>query len=556
MLKELLIINLALIEKLQVSFDAGLTVLTGETGAGKSIILQAIHLLGGGKAAATWVRSGAEQASVEALFEVAPGRDAIRKILADMGVEAEDELIVKRVISSKGTSRYFMNGSLATAKVVGQLVENMLSVASQNDHQQLLLPRNHLGFIDAVGDLWPKRLELTKLYDSWKEISRQYHDLQDQEKDKEQRRDFLSFQYKEIEDADLVSGEDAGLVIERDKLRASDDLTRLGQKSYQKLGQAVNDHLAQVRKDLLNMAEFDSSLDKMAEEVAGHCFQLEDHLLALRSYLETIPNEPSRLDAITARIDLLQKLKRKYGNDLDEVIAFGENAKQELEQIEAMDERLNELAKALEKSQGKLIKAANALSKDRQQVAGQLADKIGAELKALCFEQAGFEIDFGNDQERDLARISRLGWDRPEFIFSANPGEALKPLAKVASGGELSRLMLALKCLLAERDQVETVIFDEIDAGISGKAAEAVARKIKELAGHHQVFCITHLPQIASFADEHFLVEKGVVDDRTRTAISSLAPELRTSELARMLDGDSFTDQTLAYARDLIERSQ
>ncbi|MDH5524751.1 MAG: DNA repair protein RecN [Desulfobulbaceae bacterium] len=554
MLKELLITNLALIEKLQVSFENGLTVLTGETGAGKSIILQAIHLLGGGKAAATWVRSGAEQASVEALFEVAPGRDHFRRILAEMGFEADEELVVKRVISAKGSSRYFINGSLATAKVVGQLVENMLSVASQNDHQQLLQPRSHLDFIDAVGDLWPKRQELAKLYDGWKELRQKYHDLHALEKDKEQRRDFLSFQAKEIEEAGLVAGEDESLAQERDRLRSSDDLIRLGQKSYQQLGEALNDHLAKVRKDLTTMAGFDPSLDGLAEEVAGHCFQLEDHLATLRSYLETIPNDPSRLDVITARIDLLQKLKRKYGNDLDEVIAFGAQARQELEQIEALDERLAELAKGLVRAEGGLVAAADALSKARQEVAGQLAERIGRELKSLCFEQAGFEINFGV-QERDLAQMGRHGWDRPEFIFSANPGEALKPLVKVASGGELSRLMLALKCLLAERDQVETVIFDEIDAGISGKAAEAVARKIKELSGHHQVFCITHLPQIASFADEHFLVEKGVVDERTRTNISRLAPELRTSELARMLDGDSFTEQTLAYARDLIARS-
>lgn len=556
MLKELLITNLALIEKLQVSFSGGLTVLTGETGAGKSIILQAIHLLGGGKAAATWIRSGADKATVEALFEIGRDKQTLRNQLDEMGFEIEDELVVKRVISDKGTSRYFMNGSMATAKAVGEVMENMLSVASQHDHQQLLQARSHLDFIDSVGNLWDKRLILGELYDAWGAARSEYRDLLAKEKDKEQRRDFLTFQAREIEEAAIVPGEDEALAIERDRLRASDELTSLGQKSYQSLSDAVDNSLAKVRKNLEKMSGHDPSLAALAEEVAGHCYQLEDHRLALRSYLETISNDPAQLDQVTARIDVLQGLKRKYGEDLAEVLAYGRSAREELDQLEAMDERLAELKKTLTHTEKKLVAAADALSLERQQVATRLAERICQELKSLCFEQAGFEIRFGDDQDRAIDQMGRLGWDRPEFMFSANPGEALKPLAKVASGGELSRLLLALKCLLAQRDQVNTVIFDEVDAGISGKAAEAVARKIKELSGHHQVLCITHLPQIASFARDHFLVEKKVADQRTRTYISCLPEDSRTRELARMLDGDSVTDQTLAYVRELMQRNQ
>jgi DNA repair protein RecN (Recombination protein N) len=554
MLKELIITNLALIEKLHVSFAEGLTVLTGETGAGKSIILQAIHLLGGGKAAATWIRSGAETATVEALFELNPQHEIILEKLAEMGFEPETELVVKRVVTLKGSSRYFMNGSLATAKAVGEVMENLLSVASQHDHQQLLQPRSHLDCIDAVGGLWPQRLVVSQCYDKWTGARESYQELVAKERDKEQRRDFLTFQVKEIEEAATSPGEDEALMVERDRLRASDDLIGLGKKSWHLLAEAVNTPLSAVRKNLVQMAAFDPSLAGLAEEVAGNCFQLEDHVQAIRSYVETLASDPARLDVVTARLDLLQRLKRKYGRELDAVFVFGREAKQELAEIEALDERLAVLEKEMQESEAALKKAAGALSKSRQAAAQELAGKIRASLVSLCFERAVFEICFKGEQSQELGAISRLGWDRPEFMFSANQGEEPKPLAKVASGGELSRLMLALKTLLAQKDQVDTVIFDEIDAGISGKAAEAVAKKIRELAGHHQVFCITHLPQIASLADEHFLVQKSVVDARTKTSIIPLPVEKREHELARMLDGDSVSEQTLAYVRTLMER--
>lgn len=554
MLKELIITNLALIEKLHVSFAEGLTVLTGETGAGKSIILQAIHLLGGGKAATTWIRSGADTATVEALFEINPEQGGLQEKLAEMGCESDAELVVKRVISLKGTSRYFMNGSLATAKSVAEVMENLLSVASQHDHQQLLQVRSHLDYIDAVGGLWPQRLIVSNCYDKWMESKRSYQDLAGREKDKEQRRDFLIFQIREIEEAVVSPGEDAALVLERDRLRSSDELIGLGKKSWHLLAEAVNTPLAVVRKNLAQMAACDQSLVGLAEDLAGNCFQLEDHILAIRNYVEALASDPARLDVVTARLDLLQRLKRKYGGELDAVIEFCRQAKQELADIEALDERLADLEKQVRQHETELGREAALLSEARRASSEELADKIRASLVALCFEQAVFEILFRGEQDQELGSISRLGWDRPEFMFSANQGEEPKPLAKVASGGELSRLMLALKTILAQKDQVATVIFDEIDAGISGKAAEAVARKIRELAGHHQVFCITHLPQIASLADEHFLVQKSVVEARTKTSIVPLPFNKREDELARMLDGDSVSEQTLAYVRTLMVR--
>ncbi|PKN16381.1 MAG: DNA repair protein RecN [Deltaproteobacteria bacterium HGW-Deltaproteobacteria-3] len=480
----------------------------------------------------------------EAERPLPPGSEAGRR---------RQRLVVKRVVSLKGASRYFMNGSLATAKAVSEVMENLLSVASQHDHQQLLQPRSHLDCIDAVGGLWPQRLAVSQRYDKWVEARESYQALAAKERDKEQRRDFLAFQVKEIEESAASPGEDAALVLERDRLRASDDLIGLGKKSWHLLAEAVNTPLSVVRKNLAQMAAFDPSLAGLAEEVAGNCFQLEDHVQAIRNYVETLASDPARLDVVTARLDLLQRLKRKYGGELDAVIAFGREAKQELAELEALDERLACLEKEVRHNETALAEAAALLSEGRQAAAQELAGKIRAALAALCFEQAVFEIFF-KEPARGMGGISRLGWDRPEFMFSANQGEEPKPLAKVASGGELSRLMLALKTLLAQKDQVDTVIFDEIDAGISGKAAEAVARKIRELSGHHQVFCITHLPQIASLADEHFLVQKSVVDARTKTTIIPLSPEKREQELARMLDGDSVSEQTLAYVRTLMER--
>ncbi|MDA8164630.1 MAG: DNA repair protein RecN [Desulfobacteraceae bacterium] len=556
MLRELRIVNLALIEELHISFPAGLVVLTGETGAGKSIILQAIHLLSGGKVAGDWIRTGAESATVEALFEIRTGHRELRQSLEEAGIEeADGELIVRRVLTP-GKSRFFINGCLVTAKIAGDIAEHLLSVASQHDHQQLLAPRSHLDFIDAMGGHGLARRQLGAVYDEWQALRARLRQTQEAERDKEQRRDFLAFQAREIEEARLQPGEDELLAREKERLKSSDSLMRLGRESYHLLAEAVTEKLALARRNLEQMAALDQGVAGLAEEVAGHAFELEDRLAQLRDYVDNLADDPAALDRITARIDLLQRLKRKYGPELADVIACGEKARGELTELESMDELLAGLGKELEAAERTLLQQAGELSAGRLRTAERLAAEIGRGIESLSLPGARFEIGFEGPGEPGLADLGRTGWDRPQLMFSANPGEPVKPLAKVASGGELSRLMLALKCVLARQDQVETVIFDEIDAGISGKAAEAVARKIRELAGHHQVLCITHLPQIAACAEEHFLVEKSVAGARTRTTISRLPEEAKAAELARMLDGDSATGQTLAYARELLARNR
>jgi DNA repair protein RecN (Recombination protein N) len=503
------------------------------------------------------VRSGAETATVEALF-TCPDNSPVPGILEEHGVEIDDgAIIVKRVISAKGSSRYYLNGGMTTGKIASRAVEYLISVASQHDHQQLLTPAYHLDLVDAFGGLLPKRSELAAIFDRWTLLRSEYQQLQQRENDKEQRRDFLTFQCREIEEAAVVNGEDDSLEQEKDRLRASEDLRKLGGAGYELLNGRVNEALAEVRNALAKMASFDSELESLSEEVAGCGYQLEESGHRLHDYLENISDDPERLDEITARIDLLQNLKRKYGPTLDDVQEFGREAAGELRELEEMDERLELMAGELDSLTSELEGKAGELSGARVEAAKRLAVKVGEELNLLCLEKGVFDICFTEDDGGlSVETMTRKGWDLPEFMFSANPGEPLKPLAKVASGGELSRLMLALKCILARHDQVDTVIFDEIDAGISGNTAEAVARKIKELAGHHQVICITHLPQIASFAEDHFTVSKSVLDERTHTAIERLSDGARVEELARMLDGGAVTDKTRDYVSELIARNR
>ncbi|MBI5558822.1 MAG: DNA repair protein RecN [Deltaproteobacteria bacterium] len=554
MLCELHISNLALIEKLSLSFANGLSVLTGETGAGKSIILQAIHLLSGGKGSSSWVRSGAESTTIEALFEISGDHGLVIDTMKEQGFDCDGTIVLKRVLSQSGRSRFYINGSPATAKIIEELTEDLFSVASQHDHQQLLSSRYHLDFIDAVGDLWQQRLDFSRQYETWQLKKNEYENLRHKETEKEQRKDFLSFQVREILDAHIIPDEDERLALEKQRLKSADDLTRLGRKSYTLLYDST-DPMAQARKNLRQMAELDATVSPLAEDIAGLTFQLEEKLLLLRDYADSITNDPHALDAVMARLDVLQQLKRKYGPGLSDVISHGSSASRELEELEELDVRLETLEKELGRSEKELLAAALSLSGARQKTAAMLAETIKNELHSLCLDRALFEIRF-SEEEPSISSLGRTGADHPLFMFSANPGEPVKPIAQIASGGELSRLLLALKCLLARKDQVETVIFDEVDTGISGKAAESVARKIKELASHHQVICITHLAQIASCARDHYRVSKHVSDDRTHTSIVQLDKAEKVMELAGMLDGDSVTPQTLAYAAELINRNQ
>ncbi len=567
MLRELVIHNLALIEEMRLhfpgkdaAFPRGLVVFTGETGAGKSILLQAINLLAGGRAAATWIRTGAEQASVEALFELRAEHAELLALVAGHGIETDGELILRRVLSAQGKSRFYVNGALGTARLAAEICAELINIAGQHDQQQLLNPNRHLDFIDSLGDHWPARRNIARLHHRWQETRSRLEELGREERDKERRRDYLCFQVNEISEVAPEPGEDDALAEERARLRSADALLALGHKSHHLLSGPLSDAAGQLRRQLEQITALDPTADAMAEEIAGLTFQLEDQADGLRRYCEGIPKDPARLELVEERLDLLQRLKRKYaeaGDGLAGVLAYAQRAEEELTGLDRLDAELEQLGAERKRLESELATDARALSAARHTTAAGLASAMQAELAGLCLEQAVFSVAWPGEKENGLIldRLTASGIDRPEFLFSANPGEAPKPLARIASGGELSRLILALKCLLARKDAVNTIIFDEVDAGVGGRTAEAVARKIKELASHHQVLCVTHLPQIAGCADEHFKVEKTVRGDRTHTAITPLPGDARVLELARMLAGDSVTPHTLAFARELMAKN-
>ncbi|MGR0481637.1 MAG: DNA repair protein RecN [Candidatus Electronema sp. V4] len=555
MLLELRINDLALISTLELDFSAapkGLIVFTGETGAGKSIIMQAVHLLTGGRASALLVRSGCQQAAVEAAFDISR-QPELAALLNQQGLESGGDCILRRVISSSGRSRFFINDRLSTARTVADLTENLVNIAGQHDQQLLLRSGSHIDFLDGYGGLLEQRLRYAEIFERRQKLVRRQHQLREQEQHKEQKRDFLGFQLREIRQAGLSPGEDEALIRERDLLKSSTALAELAGKSCLLLRDEVRGHLSVIRKNMEQAAALDPSVKELAERISSACFEIEDLEGCLDAYLEAIPSDQDRMEQIAARLALIRQLQRKYGAGIEEVLAFAERAEQELHVLEGIEQELADLDKELLTVEAELRRLAAGLSAARAQAGERLAAAMQAELASLSFRQTHFGVSVQAADNPDGSGLSADGWDRVEFLFSANPGEPLKPLTEVVSGGELSRLMLAMKCLFARQDKVETVILDEIDAGIGGEAASAVARKIGELAGHHQVFCITHLPQIAAHGDVHFLVEKIADSGRTRTAIRQLAPEERPAELARMLGGDHPTAQTVALAKELLE---
>ena len=562
MLCELKIDNLALIESLHLDLCGnrgnggnGLVVMTGETGAGKSIMLRAIHLLTGGRASADWIRNGSEHCTVEALFEVSADNDVLQEIFAKQGIDVEEALVMKRVVNNKGRSRMYINGSPATAKMAAELTVNLLNVASQHDHQQLLQPWFHLDFLDTMGVTWPLRRKFDQLFGEWQEKRNELEQLQKQEQEKEQRKDFLKYQLKEIQDVDPVPGEDETLSEEKKRLKSADILIKISKKSHKLMEYSLLDGLIQIRMDMSQVAELDENAKELATELAGFSYQAEDLVVKLREYSYSLSNDPYRLDTVNERLNELQGLKRKYGNSLEAVIHFAEDAESELQQIKNLDKAVNDCEAEVVALEKELFVQASVLTDKRKKTARKLEKSMSKELASLAFNRSGLEVRF-LEHDCSVESLRQGGWDRVEFFFSANPGEPVRPLVKVASGGELSRLMLAFKCLLAKKDMVETVIFDEVDAGIGGEAAEAVARKIQELSTHHQVFCITHLPQIAARGNTHFLVEKGVAGGRTQSGINLLSSEKRVDEVSRMLAGDSVSDQTRAWAKELLEKGK
>ncbi|MBE0575736.1 MAG: DNA repair protein RecN [Desulfuromonadales bacterium] len=552
MLLNLTITNFAIIDRLEVQFDEGFNVLTGETGAGKSIVLDAFGLLLGDRARPDLVRAGAAEATVEALFDLA-GRDDIRHSFIESGFHVDEELVLRRVVQSGGRSRAYINGQLVTLSQMQPLTEQLVTVCGQHEHQSLLQRNLHLTILDRYGALDKQVNAYRDSYRAMQAVAQKLERLEDAERDRQQRLDFLRHQSEEISAAQLTPNEEESLLAERLLLQNAERLTAITRGGYEVLYEsdgAVCEVLGGLTTELQSVAGVDKELGSLAETVQRSLFELEDVSTQLRSYLGRITFEPDRLEAIEERLASLTRLKRKYAPSLHEVMKLREDFDREIAELENAGATRGGLADELVKLSASNRLLAEELSAGRRQAAGQLVTTLVSELSDLAMPGASFEVSF-----TALSQPGHDGLERIEFMVSLNPGEPLMPLARVASGGELSRLMLALKRLAPDADNVPTVIFDEVDAGIGGAAATAVGRKLRAVSRSSQILCVTHLPQVAAFADHHHRVIKREREGRTLTEMECITGDERVREMARMLGGAQVTDQTLLHAKELISVS-
>jgi len=552
MLLNLTITNFAIIDRLEVQFDAGFNVLTGETGAGKSIILDAVGLLLGDRARPDLVRAGADEATVQALFDLS-GQDDVRRVFIEAGFPVDEELVLRRIVQSGGRSRAYINGSLATLAQLQPLTEQLVAVCGQHEHQHLLQRNVHLAMLDRFGSLDGHVKTYRESFQKMQAATRQLEKLENAERDREQRLDFLQHQSAEIAAAELSVEEEQALLAERLLLQNAERLVAVARGGYDALYDndgSVCEVLGSLSADLQAVAEVDKNLATLSETVQRNLFELEDVAVQMRSYLTSASFEPDRIDAIEERLGLLNRLKRKYAPTIGEILELKEAYDREIVQLENAGETrvslLEELA-ALKKQTGSLGQTLSAM---RSKAAATLASALIAELGDLAMSGASFEVALTN-----LEQPGPDGLERLEFMVSLNPGEPLMPLTRVASGGELSRLMLALRRIAPDAGLVPTIIFDEVDAGIGGAAATAVGRKLQSVSRSAQVLCVTHLPQVAAFADHHHRVTKHEVEGRTIAVMEQLSGDDRVKEMARMLGGAQVTGQTILHAKELIDVS-
>ncbi|MFO7665692.1 MAG: DNA repair protein RecN [Desulfobacterales bacterium] len=564
MLRELSIKNFAIIDDLHICFSDGLTILSGETGAGKSIIINAVNLLLGSRATATLVRTGAETAELEALFEIAP-KSRVAGLMEEYGHDASEGLIIRRIISRSDRHRIYINGKLSTIQILESVTENLASISGQHVHQGLLRDEQHLLILDQFGGLMPLRNEAGKLFNEIVPLVKKLKELNSAKERQAEQIDFLSYQKKEITEASVMPGEDTDLERLRTRLKNTEFLYEAVGKSIEELYSAqgsIVERLGVVRKNLAKAGQIDSELSSKAEAVSVTAYNIEDITNELRTYLLKIETDEKKLEAVEARLDLLNKLKRKYGGSIEAIFNKLESVENELSGIQNLSETIAGIKKQLCSLHEKLILVAKELSSKRKERAKQLALKVEKELATLKMSRTEFEVfmqtvpapvDADPFLVVDGNAAGETGIDRAEFLIAPNVGEALKPLSAIASGGELSRVVLSLKALLAGSGSVETIVFDEVDAGIGGGVAEVVGRKMASLSRHHQIICITHLPQIARFGDHHFRISKHVSGGRTKTVIVPLAENERIEEIARMLGGEEITRATIAHAREMLE---
>jgi DNA repair protein RecN (Recombination protein N) len=570
MLTELSILDFAIIDQLELTFSSGLLVFTGETGAGKSIIMDAVEMLLGGKADVTVIRTEAELARVEATFKMDDSQRAtIHELLErEELLEDEDFVTVSREVRKEGRSVARINGRTVNQSLLRELGGLLVDIHGQSEHLSLLDLRAHLGLLDRFAQV---EIPLAGYRNNYQKISstrRELKELRAAQLDAEQRTEMLTYQVNEIEAARLQPNEDEELKKERDRLANAENLTSLAQQALTLLDEgtpeapASTDLLGQVSQALTNLSRIDTGQGSLSEQAVTLEENLSDLAHSLRNYLEGIEYNPKRLEIVEERLNLIQTLKRKFGGSIETALTYAADARIQLDTISHASEHISNLEDAERALLSELADQAMALSEQRKLAAEELGKRIEIELDELRMASAQFKVDFQVRTDPNglpMADGQRLafdatGIDRVEFLVAPNPGEGLKPLVKIASGGETSRLMLALKNVLAEADQVPTLIFDEIDQGIGGRVGTVVGEKLWQLARNHQVLVITHLPQLAAFGDQHWQVTKLLQDNRTLTRVTKLEGEARTLELAGMLG--EVTEGTLQSAHDILHLVQ
>lgn len=550
MLAEIRLQNFAIIDDISINFGDGLNIITGETGTGKSLIVDAINVILGDRFTAGHAKFPGKEAVVEALFEIPPdGRVAGNFEKSGIACPGA-ELVVRRVLTEKGKNRIYVNGSIVTLGVLSEATEGLVNMFGQHEHQNLLKKNNYINYLDDFSQLRHELSEYRTAYAELAELGGKIEALEKKRLEGAEKRDYLRFQVEEIDNVSPAGGEDSRLEEERTRLENSEKFSSSLRSAtgllYEGEGSAV-DSLKRAASRLEEVSGLDSSLGKLRDRIGALLIEAEDVFYGLGEFAGKVEHNPARLEEVISRLEDIKKLKRKHGGSIEEILEKRRRMESELGEIDNSDELLAELEKKRDSLRGEVLRAARSISSARKAGAGRLEELFAGEAESVGLKNSRFEIDFGEKE------ISPDGLDRVDFLFSANPGQKPRPVTKVASGGELSRIMLALRSFVSAGDPGSILIFDEADAGIGGVVAETIGKKIKGLSAENQVVCITHLPQVAKFADTHLLVAKSFGEGETEVSVDVLSGRRRVEEISRMLAGQSVSEKTFEVAEELIK---
>lgn len=552
MLLELSIQNFAIISNLHLSFHEGMTALTGETGAGKSIIIDAMGLLAGGRGSSDYLRQGAEKCRLEGIFEW-PNQQEFKELTADLGIDEEEVLIVQRDISQSGKTICRVNGRTVTLSVLRQIGLFLVDIQGQNEHQELLQPEKHLALMDGFGDddFKAELASYRQAYQAYRSLEKHVRTIQENEQLYVQRMDMLRFQQEEIAQAELMENEEEQLIDEREKLTNYQKIVDALGQSYGALSaEEVNslDGVSVALSEIQSIVHLDPAYEKISEAIQSAYYLLQDAATDISRQVDNLELDEGRLEEVISRLETIRQLKRKYGESIPVILAYYDEISKEISESAYTEGQLEQLEEELAQKAEAVWQLAEALHVKRRELAHRLEKEIVQELKELYMEHAQFEVRFASGSKQ----LSSSGFDTVEFYLTTNPGEGMKPLVRVASGGELSRILLALKSIFSRKQGITSIVFDEVDTGVSGRVAQAIAEKIAKIAANSQVLCITHLPQVAAVADNQYFIEKAIQEGRTETHVRKLSEEERVAEIARMLSGAEITDLTIEHARELL----